>query len=140
MRRGPPAALMLRTRLYLGLLPLLLLLIAMGGYALFTCLELSRAVEVTLVGNYRAMLAAQDMKDAASQMSGVLYHAQFGDVLAARQQFASQKERFERNLHAQSMISAGTPRAGAIEAVDTAFLAQVATDEAFLRELSLIHI
>ena len=59
---------MLRTRLYLGLLPLLLLLIAMGGYALFTCWELSRSVEITLVGNYRSMLATETMKDAAEMV------------------------------------------------------------------------
>ncbi len=128
---------MLRTRLYLGLLPLLLLLIAMGGYALFTCLELSRSVEVTLVANYRAMLATEEMKDAANRMHGTLYGAQFGDALAARGEFEAQKERFERNLHAQSMSSAGTPRAAAIEAVDTAFLAEVAADQKFLREGSV---
>jgi len=128
---------MLRTRLYLGLLPLLLLLIAMGGYALFTCLALSRAVEVTLVANYRAMLATEEMKDAANQMHGTLYGAQFGDPRAAREEFTAQKERFERALHAQSMRSAGTPRAAAIEAVDTAFLADVAAQERFLREGSV---
>ncbi len=125
---------MLRTRLYLGLLPLLLLLIAMGGYALLTCLELSRSVEVTLVGNYRAMLATEEMKDAATLLQGTLDEAQFGDALVARAQFDRQKARFERSLHAQSMSSAGTPRAAAIEAVDTAFMAQVAADEKFLRE------
>ncbi len=128
---------MLRTRLYLGLLPLLLLLIAMGGYALFTCLELSRSVEVTLVANYRAMLATDEMKDAATLMNRALYQAQFGDILAARTLFATQKARFERSLHAQSMTSAGTPRAGPIETVDGAFLAQAAADETFLREGSL---
>jgi two-component system, NtrC family, sensor histidine kinase KinB len=128
---------MLRTRLYLGLLPLLLLLIAMGGYALFTCLELSRSVEVTLVANYRAMLATEEMKEAATLMHGTLYEAQFGDALAAREEFAAQRSRFERNLHAQSMSSAGTPRAAAIEAVDTAFLTEVAADQKFLREGSV---
>jgi len=128
---------MLRTRLYLGLLPLLFLLIAMGGYALFTCLGLSRSVEVTLVANYEAMLATEEMKEAATFMNSALPQAQFDDARAARDQFAAQKARFQRNLHAQSMISAGTPRAAPIEAVDAAFLAQVAADETFLREGSL---
>jgi NtrC-family two-component system sensor histidine kinase KinB len=128
---------MLRTRLYLGLLPLLLLLIAMGGYALFTCLELSRSVEITLVGNYRSMLATEAMKNAATLMNNALYQAQGGDVLAAREHFSAQRARFERTLHEQSMTAAGTPRARPVEAVDGAFLAQVKTDEAFLREGTL---
>jgi len=128
---------MLRTRLYLGLLPLLLLLIAMGGYALFTCWELSRSVEITLVDNYRSMLATEEMKDAATLMNSALYQAQGGDILAARERFAAQRARFERTLHEQSMTAAGTPRARPVEAVDEAFLAQRKTDEAFLREGTL---
>ena len=128
---------MLRTRLTLGLLPLLLLLIAMGGYALFTCLELSRSVEVTLVGNYRSMLATEVMKDAATLMNNALYQAQGGDVLAARERFSAQRARFERTLHEESMTAAGTPRARPVEAVDEAFLAQVKTDEVLLREGTL---
>ena len=124
---------MLRTRLYLGLLPLLLLLFAMGGYAVYTCLELSRSVESTLVANYRAMLATEEMKDAASSMNNALYQAQFGDSLAARGQLDAQRARFERNLHEQSMSAAGTTRAPPIEAVDAAFLVQADKDAAFLR-------
>jgi signal transduction histidine kinase len=128
---------MLRTRLYLGLLPLLLLLIVMGGYALFTCLELSRSVEVTLMANYRAMLATEEMKEAATLMDSALNQTQPGDALGTRQQFSTQRARFERNLHEQSISAAGTPRGGHIEAVDAAFLAQVQADETFLREGSL---
>lgn len=128
---------MLRTRLYLGLLPLLLLLIAMGGYALLTCLRLSRAVEVTLVGNYRAMLATAEMKDEATRINTALDQAQRGEFLAARQQLAEQRSRFERNLRDQSMTSAGTPRARPLEQVDQAFAAQVAKDEELLRRPSL---
>ena len=86
---------MLRTRLTLGLLPLLLLLIAMGGYALFTCRELSRSVEITLVANYRSMLATEEMKDAATLMNSALYQAQGGDVLAVRERFSAQRARLD---------------------------------------------
>jgi len=130
---------MLRTRLYLGLLPLLLLLFCMGGYAVYTCMELSRSVESTLVANYRAMLATEEMKDAASSMNNALYQAQFGDPLAARDQLATQRARFERNLHEQSMSAAGTSRAPSVEAVDTAFLAQAKADADFLSTGPLSH-
>jgi signal transduction histidine kinase len=111
----------------------------MGGYAVFTCLELSRSVESTLVANYRAMLATEEMKEAAASMNSALYQAQFGDPFAARDQFAIQRARFERNLHDQSMSSAGTPRAPSVEAVDAAFLAQAEADAAFLRTGTLSH-
>src|SRR5664280_2287686 len=123
---------MLRTRLYLGLLPLLLLLIVMGGYAVVTCLELSRSVEFTLVANYRALLATEAMKNAATLMNNALYQPLSGDV-SAPEQFTAQRSLFERNLHEQSMASAGTPRAPLVEAVDDSFLAQVKADTAFLQ-------
>jgi signal transduction histidine kinase len=123
---------MLRTRLYLGLLPLLLLLIVMGGGAVFTSLELGRSVDSTMVANYRAMLATEAMKSAATQMNGALYQAQSGD-LAATGQFDAQRALFERTLHEQSMAAAGTPRAQWIEAVDDSFLAQVKADTDFLQ-------
>ena len=123
---------MLRTRLYLGLFPLLLLLIVMGGYAVVTCLELSRSVEFTLVANYRALLATEAMKNAATLMNNALYQPLSGDV-SAPEQFTAQRSLFERNLHEQSMASAGTPRAPLVEAVDDSFLAQVKADTAFLQ-------
>ncbi len=127
---------MLRTRLSLGLLPLLLLLIAVGGYALHTCLKLSRAVEVTLVGNYRAMLATEEMKDAATRLNSALDLAQQGDTLAALRRLDEQQSRFERDLHAQSMASAGTPRANPVRAVDRAFAAQLTLDKGLVRNPS----
>jgi NtrC-family two-component system sensor histidine kinase KinB len=128
---------MLRTRLYFGLLPLLLLLIFMGGYALHTCLALSRSVEVTLVENYRAMLATEDMKDAATRLNSTLYQAQRGDALGARREFAAARSRFERNLRDQAMMSAATPRAKPVEAVDAAYSAQVKVDEEVLNASTL---
>jgi len=125
---------MLRTRLYLGLLPLLLLLIAMGGYALFNCLKLSRSVEVTLVANYRALDATEEMKDAATLVNATVYQAVRGDSLAARQQLGEQRARFLRSLREQSMAAAGTPRARFVVAVDQAFTAQLALDDALLRQ------
>jgi len=124
---------MLRTRLYLGLLPLLLLLIAMGGYALLNCLKLSRAVEITLVANYRALDATEEMKDAATLVNATVYQAVRGDALAARRQLDEQRARFLRRLREQSMTAAGTPRARFVAAVDQAFAGQLALDDALLR-------
>jgi len=127
---------MLRTRLIFGLLPLLLLLVAMGGYAVFTCRELSRAIEVKLVSNYRGLLATEDMKEAAALMDRAAGQAMFGDLRAARAQFDAQRSRFLRNLHEQVMASAGTARAAAVAEVDAAFGAQAGADEELLRGIS----
>src|SRR5688500_18624133 len=60
---------MLRTRLYLGLLPLLLLIIATGGYAIHVCRDLAGSLSRDLVNNYRAILAAQQMRTSATLMA-----------------------------------------------------------------------
>ena len=50
---------MLRTRLYLGLLPLLLLIVATGGFAIYRVRDLAGSLSRDLVNNYRAVLAYQ---------------------------------------------------------------------------------
>ena len=72
-------------------------------------------------------------------MNSALYQAQFGDPLAARDELAAQRARFERNLHEQSMSRPARPRAVPVEAVDAAFLAQAEADATFLRTGNLSH-
>jgi len=59
---------MLRTRLYLGLLPLLLLIVATGGYAIHVCRDLANSFSRDLINNYRAVIAGQQMREAAQHM------------------------------------------------------------------------
>ena len=108
---------MLRTRLYLGLLPLVLLVMAMGGYAIYVCRDLAGSLSQDLVGNYRAIVAAQRMRESAQQMLGALT----ADVEPDRQAFESARGAFTRELMAQSAASAGTSRAPYVEALDRAF-------------------
>src|SRR5688572_25101735 len=63
---------MLRTRLYLGLLPLLLLIVATGGYAIYVCRDLAGSLSRDLLGNYRAVLACQEMRASASLMTSAI--------------------------------------------------------------------
>jgi len=70
---------MLRTRLYLGLLPLLLLIIATGGYAIHVCRDLAGSLSRDLVNNYRAILAAQQMRTSATLMASALSPAVLGE-------------------------------------------------------------
>jgi signal transduction histidine kinase len=108
---------MLRTRLYLGLLPLVLLVIAMGGYAIYVCRDLAGSLSRDLVTNYRAIVACQHMRESARQMLGALSAEPAPDAAA----FETARAAFTRELMAQSAQSAGTPRESFVEALDRAF-------------------
>ena len=69
---------MLRTRLYLGLLPFLLLLVGTGGYAVLVSRQLAGSIQGDLVADYAAVLASQRMREAAMLMSATAARAQRG--------------------------------------------------------------
>ncbi|HVU34055.1 MAG TPA: ATP-binding protein, partial [Opitutaceae bacterium] len=110
---------MLRTRLYLGLLPLVLLVIAMGGYAIYVCRDLAGSLSRDLVSNYRAIVACEHMRESARQMYAAIEVAEPHD--ADRQAFETARSAFLRELMTQSASSAGTPREAFVEALDHAF-------------------
>lgn len=112
---------MLRTRLYIGLLPLLLLFIAVGMASMLICRELAQSVEKRLVGSYRLMIGGYAMRDSASLMTSAIHDAQNGHILEARSSFSEYHGRFQRALMDQSFASAGTPRAAAVARVADAF-------------------
>lgn len=123
---------MLRTRLYLGLLPLLLLLIGSGGYAILVTRELAGALQRDLVGNYRDILACQQMRTSARLMTSAVSLARRGEPLAARESFEENRAAFTRELMAQSGSSAGTRRAGLVQSLDEAFTALTRQGEALI--------
>ena len=110
---------MLRTRLFLGLLPLLLVLIATGVYAIRVCRELAGPLQRELVANYRAALGCQEMRTSATLMSNAL--ASTADPLGARRSLDARRAAFTRELMTQSASSAGKPRARLVEGLDAAF-------------------
>ncbi len=110
---------MLRTRLYLGLLPLVLLVIAMGGYAIYVCRDLAGSLSRDLVGNYREIVACQQMRESARQMYAAMLPTD--PAASDRKAFEQARSAFVRDLMAQSATSAGTPRAAYVEALDRAF-------------------
>ena len=128
---------MLRTRLYLGLLPLLLLFIAVGLYAVYTCRELARSIERDLVGTYDSLRACYEMHEAATLMDGALASVPHGDVAAARANYAMQRARFEKNFHEQELASSGTARAGLIRKLDEAYSRFTAQGDKLLSEGTL---
>jgi hypothetical protein len=112
---------MLRTRLYLGLLPFLLLLVGTGGYAVLVSRQLAGSIQKDLVADYGAVLASQRMREAATRMSTTSARAQRGDPFGARRAFDEQRAAFTRELMAQSAGAAGRARGPMVDYLDRVF-------------------
>lgn len=117
---------MLRTRLYLGLLPLLLLIVATGGYAIYVCRDLAGAMSRDLINNYRAVIASQTMRTAATVMTSAL-------AVPEPKTFEENRSLFRRELMAQSALSANSPRARYIERLAEEFMRMSERGEEVLR-------
>jgi signal transduction histidine kinase len=112
---------MLRTRLFFGLLPLLLVMVATGAYAIRVCHQLAGPLQKDLVADYRAALGCQDMRTSATLMSNALAFASGADPIGARRTLEGRRSAFTRELMGQSAASAGTPRARLVGELDAAF-------------------
>lgn len=119
---------MLRTRLLLGLVPLLLIIAGIGLYAINVSRELAGSLSRDLVNNYRSIGANQQMRAAATTM-GALAEARGADTATARREFDEQRGAFRRELMGQAASSAGSPRAALVAALDEAFQRFGATAE-----------
>lgn len=113
---------MLRSRLLFGLLPLLLVLVATGSYAIRVCRQLAGPVQHGLVSEYKAALGCQDMRVSATVMSNASALAG-ANPIGARRSLDKGRAAFTKELMAQSASSAGKPRARLVEALDAAFQA-----------------
>ena len=63
---------MLRQRIFIGVAPLVVLLMAVGGYAVWLFFRLGNAVNTTLHENYASIVAMRDLKDAAERIERTL--------------------------------------------------------------------
>lgn len=88
----------MRKRIFLGLLPLLVLLLCMGGYAVALFTHLGSAVDVILRENYRSVVAAQNMKEAGERMDSALFFTLTGESDRAHKMFDENLPVFEENL------------------------------------------
>ena len=111
---------MLRTRLFLGLLPLVLILVGTGAYAIRVSRELAGSLSRDLVGNYRSIGASQQMRAAVATMSELVNSPRAG-IAETRRAFDEQRGAFLRELMGQSASSAGSPRAALVTTLDDAF-------------------
>ena len=123
---------MLRTRLFFGLLPLLLLIVATGGYAIYVCRDLAGSLSNDLVNQYRAVLACQQMRVSAALMASAVSPSVLGE--GERRAFEENRANFKRELDTQSATPAGSPRVNSVAALDLAFMDLSAVGERLLRD------
>jgi len=110
---------MLRTRLFLGLFPLVLLIVATGGYAIYVGREVAGTITDDIARNYRAVVAAERMRAAATRMGTAVSQVPSGEN--ERRSFEENRSAFMRELMEQAAVSSGSTRADAVAAVDEAF-------------------
>jgi signal transduction histidine kinase len=91
----------MRRRIFLGLLPLLILLVVVGGYGIALFSHLGGAVDVILRENYRSIVAAQNMKESAERMDSALLFMLAGEEERGRKMYDENLPVFERSLKAE---------------------------------------
>lgn len=89
---------MLRNRILLGLAPIFILLITMGIYAVLLFTRLGGAIDVILRENFRSVLAAQEMKEAAERMDSGLFFTLVGEEERGRNLYRQNLPIFRENL------------------------------------------
>jgi signal transduction histidine kinase len=88
----------LRTKLLIGLTPLMALMMGLGLWAIVMFSDLGSKVDLILRENYRSVLAAQNMKEALERMDSAALFAIGGRDDRARTQFAENSPLFKKNL------------------------------------------
>ncbi|MEI9893544.1 MAG: ATP-binding protein [Chthoniobacter sp.] len=91
----------MKQRIFLGLAPLFLLLIAMGAYAVSLFTKLGNSVDVILRENFRSVVAGQQMKETAERMDSALFFSLVGEEERAQKMYAQNVPEFRENLNAE---------------------------------------
>ena len=112
---------MLRTRLTLGLLPLLLLFLLVCLYAVRTNQELGRSIEGILARDFRSIRVVQELREAAAQMNNALGDARQGDPARALPRFTENRARFKRGLNDELLAQPGREKAELLNQLDANF-------------------
>src|SRR5471030_2244386 len=88
----------MKQRIFLGLAPLFILLVAMGAYAVSLFAKLGNSVDVILRENFRSVLAGQQMKETAERMDSALFFSLVGEEERAAKMYAQNLPAFRENL------------------------------------------
>ena len=119
---------MLRNRILLGVIPLIILLMVVGGYAVWLFIRLGGAVNTTLHENYTSIAAMHDLKDAATRINQDVFACRVGGASPSqtRALLDEQAALCRRNVDAELAIitEPGERQAASqLKAQDEAFLA-----------------
>ena len=88
----------MRKQILIGLLPLLVLLAAVGVYAVSLFSHLGGAIDVILRENYRSIVAMQQIKESAERMDSALFFTLAGEWERSRKMYDENLPLFEQNL------------------------------------------
>src|SRR5437879_2705625 len=91
----------MKKRIFLGLAPLFVLLIAMGAYAVALFATLGSRVDVILRENFRSVLAGQQMKETAERMDSALFFSLVGEEERGRKLYAQNLPMFRESLRTE---------------------------------------
>jgi len=91
----------MRKRILLGLLPLLVLLVAVGCYAIALFFRFGGSIDTILHENYDSVVASQNMKESAERMDSALCFTLAGERDRALKMYNENLPIFERNLDAE---------------------------------------
>ncbi len=92
----------MKRRILLGLAPIFILIVAMGGYAVLLFAELGTRVDVILRENFRSVLAGQQMKEAAERMDSGLFFSLVGEEERGHGLYTKSLPIFEEGLRIES--------------------------------------
>ena len=112
---------MLRTRLTLGLLPLLLLFLLVCFYAIRTSQMLGDSIEGILARNFHSIRVVQDLHESAAQMYDALGEARRGDAATALPRFTDGQARFKRGLNDELLAQPSARKAELLNTLDAQF-------------------
>jgi signal transduction histidine kinase len=91
----------MKRRIFFGLAPLFILLIAVGLYAVTLFTKLGSRVDVILRENFRSVLAGQQMKETAERMDSALLFALAGEEERGRGLYAENQPLFRAGLRTE---------------------------------------
>ena len=119
---------MLRNRILLGVAPLIVLLMVVGGYAVWLFIRLGGAVNTTLHENYTSIVAMRDLREAAARIDRAAFAYRVGgtSLPQARSTLDEQAALCRRCVDAELAIitEPGERQAASqLQAQDEAFLA-----------------
>lgn len=92
----------MKRRLFLGLAPIFVLILAMGAYAVLLFAKLGTRVDVILRENFRSVLAGQQMKEASERMDSGLFFSLVGEEERGRSLYAQNLPVFMEGLKTES--------------------------------------